>query len=166
MNTEFDMQITAKDLYKFNMRQIYTGMNGVVGIVVPIICFIMAGVEFSKELYVYFTLYLVFGFVFLFYMPLSLWIRANHVMKKNTALSQTLHYQVDEEGIKVSVQEENATLPWDMIYKVIETKNMILVYSNRVNAYILIKEQLGDSCEIFKQIATSKLEKYRVRFKK
>ena len=60
MNTEFDMQITAKDLYKFNMRQVYTGMNGVVGIVVPIICFIMAGVEFSKELYAYFTLYLVF----------------------------------------------------------------------------------------------------------
>lgn len=166
MNTQFDMQITAKDLYKFNMRQVYTSLSGAIGVVMPIVCIVMAFVEFSKGIYSYFALYLGFGVLLLLYMPVSLWFRAKSVMKKGSAISGVLHYDVDENAIKVSVKGEKAELPWNMIYKVIETKSMILVYSSRVNAYILMKDQMGETCAPFKEIATKNLEKYRLKLKK
>lgn len=41
----------------------------------------------------------------------------------------------------------------------------ILIFSNRKNAYILSKEQLGDSYEPLKELAGSTLEKYRLKIK-
>ena len=42
----------------------------------------------------------------------------------------------------------------------------MLVYSNRVNAYIIPREQITDKYDDFVEIAKSKLEKYRLIIKK
>ena len=45
------------------------------------------------------------------------------------------------------------------------TKNNVLVYSNRVNAYVIPRQQLGEEyCELA-EIAKEKLPKYRVKLK-
>jgi hypothetical protein len=56
-------------------------------------------------------------------------------------------------------------LGWKEIYKMISTKSQVLIYSNRVNAYIIPREQLGDQYEDLKAIAKEQLEKYRFRMR-
>ena len=58
-------------------------------------------------------------------------------------LRGTLHYEVDEEGLHVSQKEESALLPWKQIYKMVATKHNVLVYSSRINAYVIPRAQLG-----------------------
>ena len=60
-------------------------------------------------------------------------------------LRGTLHYEVDEEGLHVSQKEESALLPWEQIYKMVATKHNVLVYSSRINAYVIPRAQLGES---------------------
>ena len=46
-----------------------------------------------------------------------------------------------------------------------ETKDMVLVYTNRINAYIIPKAQLGESYKELSTLAHKKLEKYRIKMK-
>ena len=59
------------------------------------------------------------------------------------ALKDVLHFEMREDGIAVTTdhETEEAVLPWDMIYKAVTTKHNILIYSKRVNAYIIPKAQ-------------------------
>ena len=53
----------------------------------------------------------------------------------------------------------------DRVYRFVANDKRILIFSNRKNAYILSKEQLGDSYEPLKELAGSTLEKYRLKIK-
>ena len=69
----------------------------------------------------------------------------------------------DENGFTVSQGEESANLPWDQIYKMVATKSNVLVYSTRINAYIIPREQLGEQYKELAKIANEKLPKHRVK---
>lgn len=53
--------------------------------------------------------------------------------------------------------------PWDQIYKMVATKSNVLVYSTRINAYIIPREQLGEQYKDLAKIANEKLPKHRVK---
>lgn len=166
MNTEFDMQIDAKDLYKFNIRQTYLSFNGVLSVVLPIICIIMAVLQAQNNSWIYFALYLGFGILFIFYMPLSLWLGSKRIMKMGGPITKKLHYVMSEESIQVSVEDQKDELPWNLVYRMIETKETILIFSNRKNAFILKKDQLGTAEQEVKELAKKKLEKFRLKLQK
>lgn len=96
-------------------------------------------------------------------MPVTLWLRSKSALAASEVLRGTLHYLVDENGFTVSQGEESANLPWDQIYKMVATKSNVLVYSTRINAYIIPREQLGEQYKELAKIANEKLPKHRVK---
>lgn len=165
MKVEFDVKLTEKDLYDFNIYQIYRSSQGIISILLAIIVWVMAGITIANGQIPYGLLYIAGGFVFLFYIPLSLKLRVKNTMRTNEVLSGVLHYEVTEDAICVSQGEEKAELLWNQIYKMIVNDKRILVYSNRVNAYIIPKNQISDKYDDFVEIAKNKLEKYRLIIK-
>ncbi len=74
----------------------------------------------------------------------------------------------DSEAESGGVQKNgcmSATVNWDEIYCVKETKVSILVYFTPVNANILPKEQLGSQLDTVKQIFKDKMNPYVVKLK-
>jgi type IV secretory pathway VirB2 component (pilin) len=165
MKVSFDVQLTSKDLFRFNMYQTYTTTQGPVSIILAILVFVMAGTSIRSGAVDYGVLYIVVGIVFLAYIPLTLWTRAKQTMKKNEVLAGVLHYTVSAEGIEVSQKDDTGMLGWKEIYKMISTKSQVLIYSSRVNAYIIPREQLGNQYEDLKVIAKEQLESYRFRMR-
>ena len=165
MTLEFETKLSVNDLYRFNIYQIYRGSQGIISILLGILAFIMSGLVFSRGQIGYGILYVVCGIGFILYIPGSLWIRVKATMQKNEILSGVLHYTVTEKGITVKAGEEEAELPWDMVYKVTSTKGQILIYSNRLNAYVVPKEQIGEKAEQFRTIAQKQLPAYRFKMK-
>lgn len=163
MSVSFDVKLQAKDLYRFNMYQTYSGIHGWVSIVLAILSWVMAGATFGQAELPYTVMYIVCGFLFLFYLPVTLWVRANATIRTNAVLSGTLHYEVSEECIRVTQGEDSGELPWDMIYKMVSNKNQVLIYSNRINAYIIPREQIVEQYDSLREIAQKKLEKFRVK---
>ena len=166
MKIELDVKINAKDLFGFNIRQAYKGMQGALSIILPCLIFAYAvssiGVVSIGSTLVYFGL----GVVFLVYVPVSLWLRANKVIgDSNNALSKTLHYEFAEEAIRVSVGEESVEFKWENIFMMKRAGDLLLVYTNRINAYILPLAQVGDNYEALSKLAHEKLEKYRIKMK-
>lgn len=166
MPIEFDITLTSKDMYRFNMYQVYSGFHGWFSIIVSVVIFVVAGLTFGSLELSYTILYVVFGIVFLFYMPISLLLRSKHSLAASEVLSKPLHYAVGDEAITVSQGDASAELPWGQIYKMIATKSNVLVYSNRTNAYVIPREQLGEKYDALANLAQTKLEKYRFKMKK
>ncbi len=166
MKVSFDIKLTVKDLYKFNIMQAYKGMQGFLSILLPILVFAYAVSSFGKVSFGSSMVYVGLGIMFLLYVPLSLWTRVKKIMNDpNNAISKTLHYDFEEDIIRVSVEDENVEFKWENIFQMKSTKDMVLVYTNRINAYILPKEQLGESYAPLSELAQKKLEKYRIKMK-
>lgn len=165
MKAEFDVKLTEKDLYNFNIYQIYRSSQGIVSILLALIVWIMAAVSFYSGQISHGFMYIIGGIVFLFYIPLSLKARVKRTMSSNEVLSGVLHYEVTPEAINVTQGDENAQLPWNLVYKVVANGKRILIYSNRVNAYIIPRAQIGTEYETFLELARKQLEKYRLVIK-
>ena len=165
MPIEFDIKITDKDMYRFNMHHAYTGFQGIFATVIGIAVLVVTVLTMNKVDVTYTLLYFLFGIIFLVYTPVNLKLRSKRQILASPALKESLHYKVDEEGIHVMVGEQTADLPWNMIYKVVSTRSNLLIYSSRVNAYVIPLEQLGDQYEPVKSLAETKLESYRRKLK-
>ena len=162
MKLEFDVKVTEKDLYSFNIEQAYKGSQGVISLLFAVLLAAAAVLSAQKGNTEYVVLYIIVGILVLLYVPFSLKGRVKMIMKTNEVFSKPLHFAVDEKNIKVS---QGAQLPWEQVYRFVANDKRILIFSNRKNAYILSKEQLGDSYEPLKELAGSTLEKYRLKIK-
>lgn len=166
MKIELDVKISAKDLYLFNIRQAYKGMQGFLSILLPILVFAYAVASVGSASTGTILIYVALGIVFLVYVPISLWLRVNKIMKdSNNALTKTLHYTFEEEAIRVAVEEESVDFQWENIYQMKTAGKHLLLYTNRINAYILPLEQVGDKYEELSKLAHAKLEKHRISMK-
>jgi len=162
MPIEFDVQINHSDLFGFNIRQAYLGSQGIVSILIGILCGVMSAVQFREGSALYGLLYIAIGIVIVAYIPGSLWLRSKQIMKTNQVLAGVLHYSFDDKGITVTQGEEEGVLPWEFVYKIIATRKHLLIYSNRVNAYIIPKAQIPKMVEL-QELVKKSLDSYRVR---
>lgn len=166
MKVVLDIKLDAKDLFKFNIMQAYRGMQGALSILLPILVFAYAVTSYGEVSIGSTLVYIGLGIVFLVYVPISLWLRVNKTIKdENNALSKTLHYEFEEAMIRVSVGEESVEFKWENIYQMKTSGDLLLVYTNRVNAYILPLSQVGEKYDELSKLAHAKLEKYRIKMK-
>ena len=168
MPLEFDIKLESKDMFRFNMYQTYTGFSGWFSIVFSIVLFGLAGYtayNYGEEALPNILLYIGAGVFMLIYMPFTLWLRAGRSIKASPVLSNVLHYHVDEDGFTVTQGEASGVLAWKQIYKMVATKHLVLVYSGRINAYVIPRNQLGEHYVPLAKLATSKLPKFRLRMK-
>ena len=165
MQTEFDITLTGKDMYRFAMYHAYTGSQGIISVLIAALWFFVSVKTCGSIEMTYTILYAVFGAVILVYIPVRLYLRSNRQILSSEVLRRPLHYRVDSEGIHTSQDGASADLPWDQVYKMVSTRHNILVYSNRVNAYIIPKSQVGAQYGAFLEIAGGHLPKYRYKVK-
>lgn len=166
MKVTLDIKLNAKDLYKFNMKQAYRGMQGILSIIMPILVFAYAVTSYGQVSIGSTLVYIGLGIMFLVYVPVSLWLRVNKIIKdENNALSKSIHYVFDEDTIGVSVGEESVEFKWENIFQMKTSGDLLLVYTNRINAYILPLSQVGEQYENLSKMAHAKLEKYRIKMK-
>lgn len=166
MKVTLDIKLDAKDLFKFNMMQAYRGMQGSLSIILPILIFAYAVTSYGNVSIGSTLVYIGLGIMFLVYVPVSLWLRVNKTVKdENNALSKSIHYEFEEETIRVSVGEESVEFKWENVFQMKTSGNLLLLYTNRINAYIFPLVQVGDQYEALSKLAHSKLEKYRIKMK-
>ncbi|MEG1291059.1 MAG: YcxB family protein [Lachnospiraceae bacterium] len=165
MAAEFDVTITERDMYRFNLYHAYHGFQGIFATVIGILVFVVAIATIGKVELMYTILYMIFGVVFLIYMPVSLRMRSKQQIQSSQVLKHPLHYTLDTQGVHVSQNEETASLQWNQIYKIVSTKSNLLIYSNRVNAYVIPQAQITQQYETIAALAKEQLETYRCKLK-
>ena len=65
-------------------------------------------------------------------------------LKTSPSYKQPLVYTFGDDGIGVSQGEEHMDLEWKGVYRLLMTKYMLAVYTNRMHAFVIPLDQLGD----------------------
>ena len=175
-NVTFDAKLRAEDMYEFNLYHAYTSSQGWMSFVFAILAFVATAVTWGSVSMGYSIAYIVIGILFLVYMPIILKLRSK--AQVSGVLQGTLHYSLEDRGVVVSVpgtevlvtepnqpQEQEAVLPWNLIYKAVTTKNELLIFSNRVNAYVIPKREIEDISPDIKEALEDKLPVHRRKLK-
>ena len=171
-NYQMKISIDASDMYAFQIYHTYHSLNGVMSLILSVAAFAVVIFAHAKLEPFYIAAYIVAGVVFLLYYPVILKGKASLALSASPVLSHPLLYTFDEKGIMVTADEaagveaseNSATLPWESVYKVAQTKDIILIYSNKINAYILPVSQISD-LEGVKALIKEKLPDHRVVLK-
>ena len=144
--------MTWKEIYKFTMYHTYHSFAGIFGLVLSIIALVDLIINFNELSDQGKTILTIVAAWFLIFEPLRMLVRSKSQMKLSKAYKKPLGYILSEAGITVSQDEESQTIEWNRLLKIVETKTQLLVYSNRINAFIFpkesVKEQLSDAREM------------------
>lgn len=154
---EFDIKITAGDLYDFLLMHHYNTAAGVMGSVLGALMIIMA-------LYTKYWLLMIGGVLLLVYLPWTLFIRSRKQVL-NPVFRQPLHYVLDENGLTVSQGEEATTQGWEDMVKAVSTGRSIILYTSRVNATIFPRRQLKDKETVVIEIISTHMPPNKVKIR-
>lgn len=168
MPFSFESKLEPKDMYRFHLYHAYTGMQGILSVIVSIAIIILAIVKRQTLEPANIAMYIVIAVGFFVYVPLVLWFRSKKQVLGSEVMKNTLYYTLEDEGITVEtkVTNETATLPWDCIYKIVITKHNLLIYGTKVNAYVVPLSKIEDKLPQIKEILKEKVEVHRLRLGK
>lgn len=167
MNLKFDVKMTTKDLYKYNLKNAYSGMQGILSILFAILVIVVFVWKFDLLTTVYKVLFIALAVAFLVYIPISLYLRTKQVMASTPVFKEPLTFIMEDEQIRiespVEVEGAEGILPWEDIFRVSKTKSQILIYTNRVSAYIIPRDQIKEIEPQLIEIIKSKVEDFKLR---
>ena len=159
MEIEFDVNMTAGDLFDYMLHHTYTSPSGLIGAVAGALM-VVAGAYGAG------ALCLIAGLVILAYLPVTLFLKSKQQFLTNPAFKKPLHYRLTEEGIEVSQGEEIQNGKWEDMHKAISTAKSLIVYTTPVNATIFPKRDLGEQAAAVIGIISTHMpvKKVKIRF--
>lgn len=99
MEVKFDVKMTQKIMYNFLMNHTYKSMAGIAGVLFGIGAFVIMAVTWGNVPEWQSMVYLLFGFWFLLYQPVSLYMKAAKQVKLNPTFQKPVTYIISETGI-------------------------------------------------------------------
>jgi len=155
---EVDIKINAGDLYDFMLKHSYNQVSGLLGSILGAVM-VIAGLN-GKQ-----WLFLIGGIVLLLYLPWVLFIKSRQQILANPVFQEPLHYRLDEQGITISQGESVTTQSWDEMVKAVSTPRSIIVYTSKVNATILPKNQLLDKTMAVIEVISTHMPPAKVKIR-
>lgn len=149
MELEFDVKMTTSALYDYNMHHSYTSAQGLIGNAVGALLLVGYSMNLS------YPVMLFAGLLILLYNPVTLFWRSKKNVSLNPAFKNPMHYKMDDEGVTVSVGEEEMTVEWASMYKAYSTNQSIVLATSKVNGWIFPKKDLKeDKTALIEMIST------------
>ena len=140
----FSVQMTVKDVYRFNMYHVYHSASGLVGLLLSLLALGNLIISFDSLTDQGKTVMTIVALWFTVLEPIMVYRRAKKQVKKIKSYHKPLHYTIGEQGITVSQDEESQTMEWNRVRRIVKTRQQILIYSSRVHAFIFPKTAWQD----------------------
>lgn len=163
MEVKFEVKMTPKIMYNFNVNHTYRSLGGILGVVFGLVSFVMFFATLGEVSQSFSILYLLFGVWFVLYLPANLYVRSGSQVKNNPAFKKPITYVVSDSGICIMQDSQKAECKWDSILKVCKTGKSILVYSGRRNAFIFPKEAIGEQYDALVKVIRKNMPTKKVK---
>lgn len=137
------IKLSAKDLFRFSMIHSYQGQTGIFTAfcVVVGIMMIFRGIAQSSAYYGLMGVLIMVLFVLV--TPLTLYMKAKKQAATNPMYKTESVYDMQEDGIHVTIDDQNGLIPWDQIIKIRYNWGMYILYTGKQSAFIFPDEALG-----------------------
>jgi len=158
---KFQIQMKVKDLWQFSMYHSYRGMVGVFAVVFTgaALYYVIASWTLLSETQRIAMIFVVLMFPVL--QPVMLYWKAWKRMRQPVMQTATL-LEFQEEGLKVTQQDQEALFPWDQIGRIDRKPTMLVIYMDRIHAYLIPKEVYEERLEELSDFLHGQLPKEKL----
>ena len=165
MSASFDVKMTKKILYDFLMTHTYRGFAGWFSIAMGLFGLFLTVSSIGKAEWTMILVYAVFSVYFLLYQPIALYMKAAKQIKLNPMYKEAIHYEVNDEGIGSSQNDQSVMIPWSDIIKVTESKYSFLLYTGKISSFVLPRESMGMQITIVEGLIRKHVKADQVKIK-
>ncbi len=165
MEAKVEVKMTTGAMYEFLLYHTYHSLNGILSILFGIGAFALYFATRETAQPYQRTIYLVFGLIFLIYMPVSLYFRAVKQVQLNPVFKHPLTYTVNEAGLTTTQGEQTGAVEWNALVKAVETRKSILLYTTKRYSYVLPKACMGGNESSVRQLIKEKMPAGKVKIK-
>lgn len=159
MKTEFDVNISEKNMFVFLFNNTYRRMTGIIWIIFSIVIIGVTVYTWGDVKIQNSILIILLASLYTVINPLMLYSRARKQVRNNDYFANVLHYVVDEEGVKVSQNGQNASVKWDEVWKIVRYGSEIAAYVSTDRAFIWPMESIKDNYNDIVQMAEEHIGK-------
>lgn len=148
------VNLTAKDLWKFSMYHSNKGGLGIFNVIFSLAAIFLLITSWGSNTALYRGLLIICALMFTVWQPSLLYLKAAK-QAKSPVIKNPMGLSFSREGIVVTQKEERLELLWENIGRVEAVKGMLIVYMDRVHAYLLPDSVTGEKkealCELFRE---------------
>lgn len=165
MSVKFDVKMTDKAMYSFMLYHTYTSLSGILGVVFGIVTFVFGMRAISQGAYNSAIIFFMFTFLFIIFTPISLKNRSKRQVKTSPMFQKPITYELIEEGVKVSQDDQEVVNPWEDFMKAVEINGALVLYVTRLRALIFPKADLGEQYTAVVQMISTHMPPAKVKIK-
>lgn len=138
------VNMTYRALYNYVLNTNYRSFSGVTGLLLSVMGLVILIAFWDKLAQNQRFVFLMVGIAFTVVNPLMLAFRTFRQFKLSPSYKQPLVYTFGDEGILVEQGDASQKIEWNKICKVMMTTQILAIYTNRLHAFVLPLEVLGD----------------------
>ena len=138
------IQMTYKALLSYVLNTNYQSVAGIMSLGLSLVCLAVLILFFGRISMRSRMLLLVVGLLFTVINPLLLAFRTFKQFKLSPSYRKPIVYTFTDEGIGIAQGDQDMTLGWDRIVRLLMTNSMIAIYTNRIHAFVIPLSELSD----------------------
>lgn len=142
----FEVRLSAGDLWKFSMYYSYRGLKGLFNFIFTAAAVYLLVTNWNIVSVWYRALLVICALMFTVWHPSLLYLKAAR-QAKAPAMKNPTRLSFSKEGIVVSQGEERLYLTWEAIALAEQVSTLLIIYMDRVHAYLLPDSLTGDGKE-------------------
>lgn len=158
MEISFDTEVSAKELFKFSINNVYRKATGVIWIMFSILVIFATIYTWGKVDISNSIMLIMLALLYTVANPVILYMRSKAQINKNKSFQKPLHYVVNSKGITISQDELSDTVKWDSMWKAVKYGNLIIVYVSAVRAFIIPEKAVENEYNKLVDILTEGLK--------
>lgn len=165
MLTKVEVQITAKDMFRFQLYHNYTRFSGIFGLLIGLGLMALGVVDITTGNASASFIWFVCSFVIVIFPIQTMKNKSKLQVQRVEMFQHPVEYEFTEIGFTARQGEVEVTNEWDAIEKVVGTKRYLYFYMSRVRAIIFPKESMGDNYETILSLVREHMPAEKVKVK-
>lgn len=142
----FHIRITARDLWGFSMYHSNKGYLGIFNVLFTLAALWLLVTRWGEFDIPYRLLLLVCVLMFTVWQPFLLYLKARK-QSKGAAVKEPMDMTCSTKGFVIEQNGQRQEVAWDQIGKVEYRKGQLIIYMDRVHAYLLPERVMGEDKE-------------------
>lgn len=159
---KFEVRLTAKELWQFSMYHANAGFTGGFNLIFTAAAAFLLVFRWGSLTPAYRLLLFGCLLIFTVLQPLLLYGKVRK-QAKTPAISQPMYLTFGREGLQVEQNGQTADFTWEQMGRMDKKPSLVILYMDRVHAYLLPEKVLGDRKEEFFAMAGEHLSKAQRR---
>lgn len=154
---QFEVKLETGDFWRFSLHHSMSGMTGIFNILFTAVAVFLLITRWSVLSSGQRLLLVICALIFTVLQPLLL-LRKAHAQAKQPVMKTPMLLTFSEEGLCVEQNDQQVQFTWDQMARMERVSSMIILYMDRVHAYLLPKRIMGEREETLCRMARTHLQ--------